>query len=111
MRERKKKAELEPAMAFHGAALFRSLSGGNNFPRYVFSGTVADVTGVNSGPPEKGAGKSGRRSWQSIHMRASVRRTLDPPGRQTINKKKKVELCSLEEPDVEGMEGMSVSML
>lgn len=44
--------------------------------------------------------------WQSIHTRARVRRTLDPPGRQNINKKKKVELCSLEELDVEGLEGM-----
>lgn len=44
--------------------------------------------------------------WQSIHMSARVRRTVNHLGRQNINKKKKVELCSLEELDVEGMEGM-----
>lgn len=39
-------------------------------------------------------------------MSARVRRTVNHLGRQNINKKKKVELCSLEELDVEGMEGM-----
>lgn len=80
-------------MAFHGAALFAALGGGNACSKwmvqisqgYVFSETVADVTGAFWSRRRESARAGGRAGWmpcwKSIYMRSRVRRTLDPPGR------------------------------